>query len=112
MREGGADEQDGQQKRRYPPGPHKKASAMQRMSALDASFLEIEDAVSHMHIGSVAIFEGPPPRYDELRGMVLGKLALVPRYRQIVRFVALKAGRPLWIVDPHRSEEPRVGEEW
>ena len=34
---------------------------MDRMSPLDASFLHIEDAVSHMHIGSVAVFEGPPP---------------------------------------------------
>ena len=34
---------------------------MDRLSPLDASFLHIEDAVSHMHIGSVAIFEGPPP---------------------------------------------------
>jgi WS/DGAT/MGAT family acyltransferase len=74
---------------------------MQRLSVLDASFLEVEDAVSHMHIGSVAIFEGPPPRYDELREMVRGKLALVPRYRQIVRFVPLKVGRPVWIDDPH-----------
>ncbi len=74
---------------------------MQQMSALDASFLEVEDAVSHMHIGNVAIFEGPVPRYEELRGMVLGKLALVPRYRQLVRPVALKAGRPVWIDDPH-----------
>jgi diacylglycerol O-acyltransferase / wax synthase len=74
---------------------------MQPMSPLDASFLEVEDAVTHMHIGSVAIFEGPPPRYEELRGMVLGKLALVPRYRQIVRFVALGAARPVWIDDPH-----------
>lgn len=31
---------------------------MDRMSPLDASFLHIENAVSHMHIGSVAIFEG------------------------------------------------------
>ena len=30
------------------------------MSPLDASFLHIEDDSSHMHIGSVAIFEGPP----------------------------------------------------
>ena len=51
---------------------------MQRMSALDASFLEVEDAVTHMHIGSVAIFEGPPPRYEALRGMVLGKPAAGP----------------------------------
>ncbi|MGA2321617.1 MAG: wax ester/triacylglycerol synthase family O-acyltransferase [Solirubrobacteraceae bacterium] len=74
---------------------------MQRLSALDASFLEVEDAVTHMHIGSVALFEGPAPRYEELRAMVLGKLALVPRYRQIVRFVALSAGRPVWVDDPH-----------
>ena len=74
---------------------------MQRLSTLDASFLEVEDAVSHMHIGSVAIFEGPPPRYEEMREMVQGKLALVPRYRQIVRFVALRVGRPVWIDDPH-----------
>ncbi len=74
---------------------------MQRMSTLDASFLEVEDAVTHMHIGSVAIFEGPPPRYEELRAMVLGKLALVPRYRQLVRFVALRAGAPVWVDDTH-----------
>jgi diacylglycerol O-acyltransferase len=74
---------------------------MQWMSALDASFLEFEDAVTHMHIGSVAILEGPPPGYDELREMVLGKLSQVPRYRQLVRFVALRAGRPVWVDDPH-----------
>ena len=38
---------------------------METMSALDASFLHVEDAVSHMHIGSVGIFEGPAP---EARG--------------------------------------------
>ena len=32
---------------------------MQTMSPLDASFLHVEDAVTHMHIGSVGIFEGP-----------------------------------------------------
>jgi len=68
---------------------------------LDASFLEVEDAVTHMHIGSVAMFEGPPPQAAELRAMVLGKLPLVPRYRQVVRFVALRAGRPSWVDDPH-----------
>jgi diacylglycerol O-acyltransferase / wax synthase len=83
----------------------RRSSAMERMSALDASFLEIEDAVSHMHIGSVAIFEGPPPRYERLCEMVLGKLALVPRYRQLVRFVALRAGRPVWVDDPHFNLE-------
>ena len=74
---------------------------MEKMSALDASFLDVEDAVSHMHIGSIGIFEGPPPAEEELRGMVLGKLPLVPRYRQVVRTVPLSIGRPVWVEDPH-----------
>jgi diacylglycerol O-acyltransferase len=74
---------------------------MDRMSPLDASFLHIENAVSHMHIGSVAIFEGPAPAYEEFEGMVAGKLPAVPRYRQKVRFVPFQLGRPLWVDDPH-----------
>ncbi len=35
--------------------------------------------------------------------MVAGKLALVPRYRQKVRFVPLGLGRPVWVDDPHFS---------
>ena len=67
---------------------------MDRMSPLDASFLHIEDGKSHMHIGSVAIFEGPPPPYEAFSDMVAGKLPLVPRYRQKVRFVPFQLGRP------------------
>ena len=74
---------------------------MDRMSPLDASFLHIEDAVSHMHIGSVAVFEGPAPRYEQFEAMVAAKLPAVPRYRQKVRFVPLQLGRPLWVDDPH-----------
>ena len=74
---------------------------MQRLSAQDASFLHIEDDVNHMHIGSVAIFEGPPPTYDEILSAVSGKLPLLPRYRQKVRFVPLNLGRPVWVCDPH-----------
>jgi len=74
---------------------------LERMSALDASFLEVEDAVTHMHIGSVGVFEGPSPGYGDLRGMVIGKLALIPRYRQVVRFVPFSVGRPVWVDDLH-----------
>jgi WS/DGAT/MGAT family acyltransferase len=72
-----------------------------RLSPLDASFLHIEDDVSHMHIASVAIFEGPAPDYEELVAMVASKLPLVPRYRQVVKFVPLDLGRPVWVDDPH-----------
>jgi WS/DGAT/MGAT family acyltransferase len=71
------------------------------MSASDASFLHIEDGRTHMHIGSTAIFEGPPPTYDELMAMIGSKLPAVKRYRQRVRFGPLGLVRPVWVDDPH-----------
>jgi len=76
---------------------------MEWMSAIDASFLHVENDVTPMHIGAVSIFAGPPPPFEQLREMVAGKLDLVPRYRQKVRFVPLGAGQPVWIDDPHFS---------
>jgi len=81
---------------------------MQRMSPLDASFLHLEDHVTQLHIGSVAIFEGPPPPFDQMLEMVTGKLALVPRYRQVVRFVPLALGRPVWVDDHHFQLEYHI----
>ncbi len=74
---------------------------MQTMSPMDASFLHIEDGVTHMHIGSVGIFEGPVPAQAAVRSAIAGQLPMVPRYRQKVRFVPLTLGRPVWIDDPH-----------
>jgi diacylglycerol O-acyltransferase len=74
---------------------------MEPMSSLDASFLHMEDRNKHMHIGGVSIFEGPPPPFERLEEMVAGKLGLVPRYRQKVRFVPLNLGSPVWVDDPH-----------
>ena len=48
---------------------------MQTMSPLDASFLHIEDAVTHMHIGSVGLFEGPPPAPGEVKQAVAAQAA-------------------------------------
>ena len=79
-----------------------------RMSPLDASFLHIEDDVSPMHVGTIAIFEGPPPVFDDLVEMMRGKLPLIPRYRQVVRFVPLELGRPMWVDDPHFNIEYHV----
>ena len=76
-------------------------AGMETMSALDASFLHVEDAVSHMHIGSVGIFEGPPPPQDVVCAAIEGKLHLVPRYRQHVRFPPLALARPIWVDDRH-----------
>ncbi|MBK9181139.1 MAG: wax ester/triacylglycerol synthase family O-acyltransferase [Acidimicrobiales bacterium] len=74
---------------------------MDRMNPLDATFLHVEDGTTHMHIASCAIFEGPPPPYEELVRLFESKLPLVPRYRQRVRFVPFDLGRPVWVDDPH-----------
>jgi WS/DGAT/MGAT family acyltransferase len=74
---------------------------MDPLSPLDASFLDIENDVNHMHIGSAGIFEGPPPAKPDLCAAVESKLHLVPRYRQKVRFPPLRMGPPVWIDDAH-----------
>jgi diacylglycerol O-acyltransferase len=71
------------------------------MSALDATFYFAESETTPMHVGSVSVFEGPAPSYGELVRLLLGKLPLVPRYRQRVRSVPLHLGRPLWVDDEH-----------
>ena len=68
---------------------------MDHMSPLDASFLYIENEFNHMHIAVIAVFEGPPPHGSEIEEMIGSKLALVPRYRQKVRFVPFDLGRQL-----------------
>jgi diacylglycerol O-acyltransferase / wax synthase len=74
---------------------------MDRLNPLDSLFLHVEDGVTHMHIASCAIFDGPPPRYGELVELVTRKLPLLPKYRQKVRFVPGQLGRPVWVDDPH-----------
>jgi WS/DGAT/MGAT family acyltransferase len=74
---------------------------MNRMSAQDASFLHIESDATPMHVGGVSILEGPPPPFPEVLARVAAKLPLVPRYRQVVRFVPLDLSRPVWVDDPH-----------
>jgi diacylglycerol O-acyltransferase / wax synthase len=74
---------------------------MDWMSPMDASFLHLEGPMNPMHIGGVSIFEGPVPPFERLEEMVAGKLDVVPRYRQKVRFIPLGLGRPVWVDDPH-----------
>jgi WS/DGAT/MGAT family acyltransferase len=73
---------------------------LDRLSALDASFLHQEGPQSHMHIGALAICEGPPPGLDELVAHVGRRLHRVPRYRQRLAHTPLDRGRPLWVDDP------------
>jgi diacylglycerol O-acyltransferase len=79
-----------------------------RLTAVDASFLSNEGDASHMHVGAVLIFEGPPPSHEDFLNQIRGRLHLVPRYRQKLAFPPLETGRPLWIDDPSFNLEYHV----
>ena len=60
-----------------------------RLSPLDASFLYLEQPTTPMHVGAVSVFRRPRSGfdYDGLVELIEQRIALVPRYRQKVRYV-------------------------
>jgi diacylglycerol O-acyltransferase len=76
-----------------------------RLSAIDASFLQLESASAHMHVAWSAIMSAPEdgviPSIDALRARVTARLAWVPRCRQRLLPAALGLGEPRWVDDPH-----------
>jgi WS/DGAT/MGAT family acyltransferase len=74
----------------------------ERLSALDVSFLYLETPTTAMHVGGVARFEPPSDAafdYDALCDLVARRIALVPRYRQKVRWVPGHIANPVWVDD-------------
>ncbi|MCA1196313.1 MULTISPECIES: wax ester/triacylglycerol synthase family O-acyltransferase [unclassified Saccharopolyspora] len=92
-----------------------------RLSALDASFLYLEDHTTPMHVGGVAVFRRPRSgfEYDHVLSMIDRRLAMVPRYRQKVRQLPGKLARPVWVDDQdfdityhvRRSALPKPGKD-
>jgi WS/DGAT/MGAT family acyltransferase len=77
----------------------------ERLSAMDAMFLEIEDENVHMHMGGVAIFEaatlrGPDGGLDLERILAFGEAQLhkSPRLRQKLANIPW-FDRPVWVDD-------------
>ncbi len=70
------------------------------MSATDAAFLDQEDARTHMHVGGVALLDGPVPAWPDVLEHVADRLHLVPRYRQRVLTPPGPLGGPAWTDDP------------
>ena len=58
-----------------------------QLTALDATFLELEDAdeTAHMHVGGTMVFDplpgGGTPRLEDLRAHLERRLDAFPRYR-------------------------------
>jgi diacylglycerol O-acyltransferase / wax synthase len=73
----------------------------QRLTGLDASFLAFEKDGAHMHVGSVLVFAGDTPQYDDFVAAIESRLHLVPRYRQRLAFPPFGVSRPVWVDDAH-----------
>ena len=75
-------------------------AAEEHLSALDATFLELEEAdpSAHMHIGAVMILEGQPgggaPPIEEIRSDVIARLPDLPRYTH--RLSGTRTGGLYW----------------
>ena len=81
------------------------ATYYERLSALDASFLDLDDAASHMHVAAVLLFDAAPLRaahggldMERIRAYVESRLPHIPRYRQRLGHVPFE-GHPVWIDD-------------
>jgi len=77
----------------------------ERLSALDASFLELEDENLHMQVGGVMIFDAGPLSRDgggidieRIRGTIASRLHLVPRFRQRLAYIPWEH-LPIWVDD-------------
>jgi diacylglycerol O-acyltransferase / wax synthase len=76
-----------------------KQGHLDRLSPVDASFLHQEKGPSHMHVGALVVFEGPPPSREDFFAHIESRLPLVPRYRQKLAFPRFEMGRPFWVDD-------------
>src|SRR5580765_5682724 len=79
---------------------------MQRLGPQDASFLYLETPSVHQHVSGVTILDPVTApdgvvSFDELAKVISSRLHLVPRFRQVVHFPPLAAGRPVWVDDQH-----------
>jgi diacylglycerol O-acyltransferase len=75
---------------------------MERLTPLATAFLDAEDVDprASLAIGSLAVFEGPTPSFEEFLELIEGRLPLIPRYRQKLQTVPLGLAAPAWVDDP------------
>jgi WS/DGAT/MGAT family acyltransferase len=91
---------------------------MDRLSALDASFLRVETPTAHMHVGWLATVDLPTGterlEREALVERIAGRLHLVPRFRQVIREPPGGLVAPYWAdapdfdIDVHVIAEERV----
>jgi hypothetical protein len=76
---------------------------MEQLTALDATFLKVEDSDPHMSlaVGGGSIMGGPAPSYDEFVSTFAERAPTIPRCSQVLRTHPLDLGPPEWVDDLH-----------
>lgn len=86
---------------------------MDRLSALDALWLDAETSGPPIAIGSVAVLDGPARSVDEVREHVRARLVLLPRFRQRLSPDPLTLRHAAWVdCEPdlaHHVRARRIG---
>lgn len=67
------------------------------LTALDSAFLRLETPRTPLHIGAVAVLDGPVPARGEIAELLRDRIATLPRLRQRLRDPALGLRRPAWV---------------
>ena len=77
----------------------------ERLGAQDASFIGLEDARCHMHVGGVMLFDAAPVQLphggidiERISRMIEARLHLVPRFRQRLAYLPYEQ-LPIWVDD-------------
>lgn len=94
---------------------------MERLTALDAGFLEAEDSDPHISlaVGGLSVLEGPIPDFEQFVAGISERIEAVPRFNQMLRTHLLDLQPPEWVNDPnvdlshhiHRAALPQPGGE-
>ncbi|MGZ5390560.1 MAG: WS/DGAT/MGAT family O-acyltransferase [Mycobacterium sp.] len=94
---------------------------MERLTALDAGFLEAEDSDPHVSlaVGGLSVLEGSAPDFDQFVAGISERIEAVPRFKQILRTHLLDLQPPEWVNDPnvdlyhhiHRAALPQPGDD-
>jgi len=74
-------------------------ASVDRLSALDAAFLDLDRPEAPLHVGAVLRLDGPVPTLAGLRRHLNRRMARVPRFRQRVLVGADVLGDAVWVDD-------------
>lgn len=82
---------------------------MRQLSELDASFLYLESDTTPMHIGGIYLFDASglsnPLAFSTFVAYLRSRLHVVPLFRQKLKEIPLRLGRPYWVDDADFSIE-------